>query len=219
MRCSVLLKKLGHILSQRKMHLKMAFQVQKFLVCCSLTTSSLAWKVKVIYRLGNKKKEETKFTGEVKGPLLAWNGLGILKRLSTRQKRKKAKKTKVSCENSFKMRKTCQQTHTQYEIRWKWKCDFFGIVSTWWKYVIGFYFFAAGKVRRGQTMPENDALVQVVKMHPEILQQMLSTVLNIIMFEDCRNQWSMSRPLLGLILLNEDYFQSLRDQVNKSLNL
>ena len=113
MRCSVLLKKLGHILSQRKMHLKMAFQVQKFLVCCSLTTSSLAWKVKVIYRLGNKKKEETKFTGEVKGPLLAWNGLGILKRLSTRQKRKKAKKTKVSCEKSFKMRKTCQ--HTEFK--------------------------------------------------------------------------------------------------------
>lgn len=74
----------------------------------------------------------------------------------------------------------------------------------------------AGKVRRGQTMPENDALVQVVKMHPEILQQMLSTVLNIIMFEDCRNQWSMSRPLLGLILLNEDYFQSLRDQIIQS---
>ena len=73
----------------------------------------------------------------------------------------------------------------------------------------------AGKVRRGQTMPENDALVQVVKMHPEILQQMLSTVLNILMFEDCRNQWSMSRPLLGLILLNEDYFQSLRDQVSQ----
>merc|ERR1712038_32644 len=73
-----------------------------------------------------------------------------------------------------------------------------------------------GKVRRGQTIPDNDALVQVVKMHPEILQQMLSTVLNIIMFEDCRNQWSMSRPLLGLILLNEDYFQSLRDQIIQS---
>ena len=67
---------------------------------------------------------------------------------------------------------------------------------------------------------------------------MLSTVLNIIMFEDCRNQvkitktsfyeifndftkffpfffqWSMSRPLLGLVLLNEDYFESLRDQVS-----
>ena len=47
-------------------------------------------------------------------------------------------------------------------------------------------------------------------MRPEILQQMLQTVLNIIMFEDCRNQWSMSRPLLGLILLNEDYFKVKR---------
>ena len=53
-------------------------------------------------------------------------------------------------------------------------------------------------------------------MRPEILQQMLQTVLNIIMFEDCRNQWSMSRPLLGLILLNEDYFSQLRDQLISS---
>jgi exportin-7 len=37
-------------------------------------------------------------------------------------------------------------------------------------------------------VPDNDALVQVIKLRPEILQQMLSTVLNIIMFEDCRNQ-------------------------------
>lgn len=27
--------------------------------------------------------------------------------------------------------------------------------------------------------------------------------MNTIVFEDCRNQWSVSRPLLGLILLNE----------------
>ncbi len=68
-------------------------------------------------------------------------------------------------------------------------------------------------------VPENDALVQVMKARPEILQQMLSTVLNIIMFEDCRNQWSMSRPLLGLILLNEEYFERLRDQVIAILHL
>ena len=73
--------------------------------------------------------------------------------------------------------------------------------------------FKLGKVRRGQVVPDNDALVQVIKLRPEILQQMLSTVLNIIMFEDCRNQWSMSRPLLGLILLNAEYFEQLRDQV------
>lgn len=49
-----------------------------------------------------------------------------------------------------------------------------------------------------------ELFLQVLKQHPEILQQILSTVLNVIMFEDCRNQWSMSRPLLGLILLNEE---------------
>ena len=53
-------------------------------------------------------------------------------------------------------------------------------------------------------MMNNEAFLRILEVHPEILQQMLSTVLNIIMFEDCRNQWSMSRPLLGLILLNED---------------
>ena len=73
----------------------------------------------------------------------------------------------------------------------------------------------AGKKSRigGQSLVESDPLLAVINMRPEILQQMLQTVLNIIMFEDCRNQWSMSRPLLGLILLNEEYFQNLRHQV------
>ncbi|XP_014218065.1 exportin-7 isoform X2 [Copidosoma floridanum] len=59
----------------------------------------------------------------------------------------------------------------------------------------------------------SDLFLQVLKQHPEILQQILSTILNVIMFEDCRNQWSMSRPLLGLILLNEDYFNQLRGNI------
>lgn len=46
----------------------------------------------------------------------------------------------------------------------------------------------------------------MVEMHSEILQGILSTLLNLVMSEDCRNQWSMSRPLLVLILLYEDYF-------------
>nr|XP_008123052.1 PREDICTED: ran-binding protein 17 [Anolis carolinensis] len=39
---------------------------------------------------------------------------------------------------------------------------------------------------------------------------MMSILMNTIIFEDCRNQWSVSRPLLGLILLNEKYFSELR---------
>ena len=48
--------------------------------------------------------------------------------------------------------------------------------------------------------------------------QALSTVLHTIMFEDCRNQWSMSRPLLGLILLNEEVLDAWwRSSAHKTL--
>ncbi|OXA43995.1 Exportin-7 [Folsomia candida] len=69
------------------------------------------------------------------------------------------------------------------------------------------------KIPRVMPMTNNERVLQIVEQHPEILQQMLATVLNIVMFEDCRNQWSMSRPLLGLILLNEEYFGQLRETV------
>ncbi|XP_070213506.1 ran-binding protein 17 isoform X4 [Bos mutus] len=46
-------------------------------------------------------------------------------------------------------------------------------------------------------------LLHFMQQNPEVLQQMMSVLMNTIVFEDCRNQWSVSRPLLGLILLNE----------------
>ncbi|XP_063391153.1 exportin-7-A-like [Cydia fagiglandana] len=55
--------------------------------------------------------------------------------------------------------------------------------------------------------------IQVLQQRPEIMQQLLATVLNVIMFEDCCNQWSMSRPLLGLILLNEEQFSRIRAEM------
>ncbi|XP_070539906.1 exportin-7-like isoform X2 [Ptychodera flava] len=70
--------------------------------------------------------------------------------------------------------------------------------------------------KRANAIQENEAFLRILEVHPEILQQMLSTVLNIIMFEDCRNQWSMSRPLLGLILLNEEFFTELRKRIISS---
>lgn len=56
----------------------------------------------------------------------------------------------------------------------------------------------------------NQHFLQVMTQHPDILQKMMSTVLNMIIFDDCRNQWSLSRPLLGLILLNQEYFASMQ---------
>ncbi|CAL8141097.1 unnamed protein product [Orchesella dallaii] len=65
-------------------------------------------------------------------------------------------------------------------------------------------------------LESSERILQTVEQHPEILQRMLGTVLNIVMFEDCRNQWSMSRPLLALILSNEEYFGQLRDSLIRS---
>lgn len=67
---------------------------------------------------------------------------------------------------------------------------------------------------RPQVNPEHNAMfLEVMQRRPEILQQLLTTILNVIMFDECRNQWSMSRPLLGLILLNEEHFRRLRASI------
>ncbi|XP_033102804.1 exportin-7-like isoform X2 [Anneissia japonica] len=71
------------------------------------------------------------------------------------------------------------------------------------------------KKRPGSQL-QNTSFLRILELHPQIFQQMLSTVLNIIMFEDCRNQWSMSRPLLGLITLNEEYFDNLRKTITSA---
>ncbi|XP_017065220.2 ran-binding protein 16 isoform X2 [Drosophila eugracilis] len=60
---------------------------------------------------------------------------------------------------------------------------------------------------------ENAQFLKVVEMNSELLQSMMSSLLNNVLAEDCRNQWSMSRPLLVLILLYEDYYLSLRDKI------
>ncbi|XP_072943133.1 exportin-7-B [Epargyreus clarus] len=59
----------------------------------------------------------------------------------------------------------------------------------------------------------SNMFIEVLQQRPEIMQQLLATVLNVIMFEDCCNHWSMSRPLLGLVLLNEEQFSRLRSEM------
>ncbi|XP_059618203.1 ran-binding protein 16 isoform X1 [Phlebotomus argentipes] len=72
--------------------------------------------------------------------------------------------------------------------------------------------FPGKKIRR-EVAAQNDTFLKVMELHPEILQNILSILLNIIIFEDCRNQFSMSRPLLGLILLYEEYFRQLKANI------
>ncbi|XP_026489379.1 exportin-7-A [Vanessa tameamea] len=65
-----------------------------------------------------------------------------------------------------------------------------------------------------QPPPEtSNMFIEVLQRRPEIMQQLLATVLNVVMFEERCNQWSMSRPLLGLVLLNEEHFGRLRAEL------
>lgn len=82
-------------------------------------------------------------------------------------------------------------------------------------YIVTYLFKILSKIN-SSVARQNEPCIKVIEMHPEILQQMLSTILNIIVFEDGRNQWALSRPFLGLILLNEEYFQQLRQSIIQS---
>ncbi|XP_060053130.1 ran-binding protein 17 isoform X4 [Erinaceus europaeus] len=65
-------------------------------------------------------------------------------------------------------------------------------------------------LRSREAAQAGQRLLHFMQQNPDVLQQMMSVLLNTIVFEDCRNQWSVSRPLLGLILLNEKYFSELQ---------
>lgn len=66
-------------------------------------------------------------------------------------------------------------------------------------------------------LPEGLVLVQAIGEHlrqrPELLPQTLSTLFEVVLFEDCTNQWSMSRPMLSLILLNEQIYNELKHRI------
>ncbi|THG00758.1 hypothetical protein TEA_025583 [Camellia sinensis var. sinensis] len=50
---------------------------------------------------------------------------------------------------------------------------------------------------------------QVYELSPCFLHKILKTLFEIVLFEDCGNQWSLSRPMLSLILISEEAEASL----------
>ncbi len=81
-------------------------------------------------------------------------------------------------------------------------------------HILTYLFKILSKQKRQQQQQQTQSvLLQVYQQQAQVFQQVLTTVVNIIVFEDCRNQWSMSRPLLGLILLNEQFFEQWRNSL------
>jgi len=56
-----------------------------------------------------------------------------------------------------------------------------------------------------------------IRANPELLPTVLTTLFELVMFEMCPNQWSLSRPLLGLILLNEAAFPAVKRRLVQHL--
>jgi exportin-7 len=48
---------------------------------------------------------------------------------------------------------------------------------------------------------------------PNLFPEILKSLFEIVLFEECSNQWSLSRPMLSLILINEQIFNGLKVQI------
>ncbi|TPX44123.1 hypothetical protein SeLEV6574_g04696 [Synchytrium endobioticum] len=67
-----------------------------------------------------------------------------------------------------------------------------------------------------QNNPAGQFLVRRAQETPEIFPFLLVRLLEVVLFEDSPNQWSLSRPLLPLILLQKDYFDYYTSQLVSS---
>ncbi|KAL8529311.1 hypothetical protein ACS0TY_006656 [Phlomoides rotata] len=63
------------------------------------------------------------------------------------------------------------------------------------------------------TSPAAVNLARHIAECPALLPEILKTLFEIVLFEDCNNQWSLSRPMLSLILINEQMFTDLKTQI------
>ncbi|CAK0751589.1 hypothetical protein CVIRNUC_002079 [Coccomyxa viridis] len=77
----------------------------------------------------------------------------------------------------------------------------------------GFYFKAVQANGSETPPPAAQKVAEHLQQRPELLPTLLTTLFEIVLFEDCPNQWSLSRPMLSLILINEQIYTALRDRI------
>ena len=64
---------------------------------------------------------------------------------------------------------------------------------------------------------EEGKTVSKLEVERELFAGQLAVLLHMIVFEECTNQWSLSRPLLALILINEHAYQEWQEQALASM--
>ena len=56
------------------------------------------------------------------------------------------------------------------------------------------------------TSTGGDFLIESLTEFPTVATTLMSSILELLLFQDHATQWSLTRPLLPLILLNKDYY-------------
>ncbi|KAG2485018.1 hypothetical protein HYH03_016221 [Edaphochlamys debaryana] len=53
-------------------------------------------------------------------------------------------------------------------------------------------------------------MAQHIAQHPTLFPELLKTLFEIVLFEECSNQWSLSRPMLALVLINGSMYNEIK---------
>eukprot|EP00928_Gymnodinium_smaydae_P007847 TRINITY_DN12809_c0_g1_i1.p1 TRINITY_DN12809_c0_g1~~TRINITY_DN12809_c0_g1_i1.p1 ORF type:complete len:1123 (-),score=189.53 TRINITY_DN12809_c0_g1_i1:90-3359(-) len=65
----------------------------------------------------------------------------------------------------------------------------------------------------GKASPEQDRARRFLQEAPQCLHKILSLMFSLVMTGEFSSTWSISRPLLGLIILHEQYFFQMKEQL------
>ena len=74
------------------------------------------------------------------------------------------------------------------------------------------YYFNALPITEASP-PAAQAAARHLAAMPSLFPELLRALFEMVLFEDCSNQWSLSRPMLSLILVNESIFNELKAQL------
>uniref|UniRef100_T1G0A4 Exportin-7/Ran-binding protein 17 TPR repeats domain-containing protein n=1 Tax=Helobdella robusta TaxID=6412 RepID=T1G0A4_HELRO len=65
----------------------------------------------------------------------------------------------------------------------------------------------------------NELAHGLLNIDPSVFKQILSDIFNVTINYEIRNQWSLSRPMFGLILLHEEHFNNLKNEFIQNVPL
>ncbi|KAJ0964861.1 hypothetical protein J5N97_025999 [Dioscorea zingiberensis] len=78
------------------------------------------------------------------------------------------------------------------------------------------FYFNNITVREIPPAPTALNLARHIAECPTLFPKILKTLFEMVLFEDCGNQWSLIRPILSLIVISEQMFNDLKAQILSS---